>query len=348
MTSVRKTALVVCPGRGTYNRPELGSILGNLNTNQPELQEVLASIDATRASLSQATVTELDQAPHYKSALHQHAINAAALIYAGGYLDYLAIDQERFEVVAITGNSMGWYTTMACAGCWDVPTTTRLVSSMAELTAAGAGAQFIYPLVDSEWRPHPGYQAAVEEQLERYTGDLHMSIHYGGYAVLAGTTEACQAAVAALPKVDDRFPMVLPGHAAFHTNMMADAAVTAQQLWPAHLFQAPAVPLIDGRGHIWSPHVVDQAALQQYTLDHQVTQTYHFTRAIQVAVKEFAPDHIILLGPGAGLGGAVAQALIAMDWQGLTDKTTFTERQQAALPYLLSMGIPAQRTLVTG
>src|SRR5690606_41851366 len=117
-----------------------------------------------------------------------HAINAAALIYAGGYLDYLAIDQERFEVVAITGNSMGWYTTMACAGCWDVPTATRLVSSMAELTEAGAGAQFIYTLVDSGWRPQLGYQASMRGQLESYTSDLHMSIHYRCYAVCDTTS----------------------------------------------------------------------------------------------------------------------------------------------------------------
>ncbi|SDB39413.1 Malonyl CoA-acyl carrier protein transacylase [Pseudidiomarina indica] len=346
MTTTRRTALVVCPGRGTYNRPELGSIIANIGANHTAAKHALAQIDQTRAALKLPTVTELDQAPHYKSTLHQHATNAAALIYAGGYLDYLAINQEQFDIVALTGNSMGWYTTMACAGCWDIATTTRLVTSMAELTAAGAGAQFIYPLVDSEWRPHPGYEAAVAEQLARHEGELYLSIHYGGYAVLAGTTEACQAAVAALPRVDDRFPMILPGHAAFHTAMMTNAADQAQQLWPAHLFHPPSIPLIDGRGHIWTPQAVNTAALQQYTLDHQVTQTYHFTRAIQVAVKEFAPDHIILLGPGAGLGGAVAQALIAMNWQGLDSKTTFAERQQAELPYILSMGIPQQRSLV--
>ena len=348
MATERKTALVVCPGRGTYNKPELGSISANIGENKPNLTNVLQQIDAVRNQLGQPTVTELDQAPLFKTSLHQKPENAAALIYAGGYLDYLAIDDARFEVVGITGNSMGWYTAMASAGCWDIETSTGLVTSMAQLTAGGEGAQFIYPIVDADWRPHQGYIDAVNEQLSRFAGDLKMSIRYGGYAVLAGSEAACSEAVRALPRVDDRFPMILPGHAAFHTHFMHDASQQALDLWPPAAFRPPQVPLIDGRGHIWSPHVVDKSALQRYTLGHQVTQTYDFTCAIQTAVKEFAPDHIILLGPGAGLGGAVAQALIEMNWQGLNSKAEFAARQQADTPYVLSMGLPEQRALVTG
>ncbi|RUO59107.1 malonyl CoA-ACP transacylase [Pseudidiomarina marina] len=356
MATERKTALIVCPGRGTYNKPELGSIVGSISAspstkigdNKANLTDVLHQIDAVRDQLGQPTVTALDQAPLFKTSLHQKPENAAALIYAGGYLDYLSIDHERFEVVGITGNSMGWYTAVASAGCWDIDTSTRLVTNMAQLTAGGEGAQFIYPIVDSDWRPHQGYIDAVNEQLARFPDELKMSIRYGGYAVLAGSEQACTEAVKSLPRVDDRFPMILPGHAAFHTHFMNDASQQALDLWPQAAFRAPQVPLIDGRGHIWSPHVVDKAALHQYTLGHQVTQTYDFTRAIQTAVKEFAPDHIILLGPGAGLGGAVAQALIEMNWQGLNSKAEFAARQQADTPYVLSMGLPEQRALVTG
>lgn len=352
MTTERKTALVVCPGRGTYNKPELGSITGSITAKSPEktpaLADVVRKIDDVRSQVGQPTVSELDQAPLFKTSLHQKPENAAALIYAGGYLDYLAIDESRFEVVGITGNSMGWYTAMASAGCWDIETSTKLVTNMAQLTAGGEGAQFIYPIVDADWRPHQAYIDAVNQQLARFPDDLKMSIRYGGYAVLAGSEDACTEAVRALPRVDDRFPMILPGHAAFHTHFMNQASEQALELWPAAAFRAPQVPLVDGRGHIWSPHIVDKAALQQYTLGHQVTQTYDFTKAIQTAVKEFVPDHIILLGPGTGLGGAVAQALIEMNWQGLSSKAEFTARQQGPAPYVLAMGLPEQRALVTG
>ena len=68
---------------------------------------------------------------------------------------------------------------------------------------------------------------------------------------------------------------------------------------------------------------------------------------MQVAVKEYAPDVIILPGPGDTLGGAIAQALIGIEWQGIAGKADFMARQ-AADPILLSMGRPEQRALVTG
>ncbi len=342
---MKKTALVICPGRGTYNKPELGYIAANLSQNN---SAVLQQIDSVRAAIGCSAVSELDQMKLFKRALHLQPENAAALIYASGYLDFLAIDREQYDVVAITGNSMGWYTAMACAGSWSIDTSTRIVTHMAQLTADGDGAQFIYPLVDEQWQPSRKYHTAVDEQLARFPDELSMSINYGGYAVLAGTTKACQAAIKALPQVDDRFPLLLPNHAAFHTPMMQDASEQALQHWPSALFKAPQVPLVDGRGHIWSSQIVEPLALQQYTLGHQVTQCFDFSVAIQTAVKEFAPDHLILLGPGGALGGAVAQSLIEINWQDLSSKSDFTKRQQNPHPFVLSMGIANQRALVTG
>ena len=60
-----------------------------------------------------------------------------------------------------------------------------------------------------------------------------------------------------------------------------------------------------------------------YTFATQILETYDFTRAVQVAVREYAPDRIILLGPGDTLGGAIAQALIAIEWRGLRSKRGF-------------------------
>ena len=105
--------------------------------------------------------------------------------------------------------------------------------------------------------------------------------------------------------------------------------------------------MIDGRGHIWRPFASNPEALRHYTFVTQILETYDFTRAVQVAVKEYAPDRIILLGPGDTLGGAIAQALIAIEWRGLRSKEDFQE-MQAADPFLISMGREEQRTLVSG
>ena len=66
---------------------------------------------------------------------------------------------------------------------------------------------------------------------------------------------------------------------------------------------------------------------------------------MQVAVREYAPDVIILPGPGDTLGGAIAQSLIAIEWQGIASKADFAARQ-ATDPILLAMGRAEQRARV--
>lgn len=337
---MKRTALVVCPGRGTYNKTEYGYI----RTHNPDAA-LLAQFDKVRDNAELATVSALESMPALNRAVHTKADNAAALIFAAGITDYTAIDFNQFEIVAVTGNSMGWYTALGCAGALSAETGMQLVTDMAQLTAGGSGAQFIYPVVDDRWRPDPKRQALVQQQLTLHQSELFMSIVYGGYAVLAGTVTAVNAAMAALPPCDERFPLLLSGHAGFHTPLMQAASDKALTLWPVSRFNLPQLPLIDGRGHIWPGMGGDLAALQHYTLQHQVCQAYDFSKALQVAVKEFAPQHIILLGPGSGLGSAVAQSLIQINWHGLASKQDFNTVQQSQIPYVLSMGIPEQRLL---
>lgn len=339
---MKKTALVVCPGRGTYNKAELGYI-SRYSTQNKEIAALLAQFDQVRSGLGLATVSGLDQQAMFSRSLHLTADNAAALIFAAGMCDYHSINDNNFDVVAVTGNSMGWYTALGCAGVLTAAGGMQLVTDMAQLTADGAGAQFIYPVIDDNWQADINRITLVQQQLAIHSSELFMSIVYGGYAVIAGSEQAVKAAMAALPPCDERFPLLLAGHAAFHTAFMQAASDKAQALWPVAQFNQPQLPLIDGRGQIWPNFGSDLAALQRYTLQHQVCQTYDFSKALQVAVKEFAPEHIILPGPGASLGGAVAQSLIEINWQGLRSKQDFIAAQQSELPYILSMAIAEQR-----
>jgi hypothetical protein len=109
-----------------------------------------------------------------------------------------------------------------------------------------------------------------------------------------------------------------------------------------------------GLGCRWSTDAARSGALRQqparsrdYTFATQILETYHFTRAIQVAVREFAPDRIILLGPGDTLGGAIAQALIAIEWRGCA-RRRISRPCRSEAPFLLAMGREEQRLLVTG
>ena len=95
----KQSILVVCPGRGTYNAPELG-YLARHHGGRAEL----AAFDALRARHGAPTLSELDGAAKFSPSLHTRGDIAAPLIYAASYLDFLSIDRDRFEVVAVTGN----------------------------------------------------------------------------------------------------------------------------------------------------------------------------------------------------------------------------------------------------
>jgi [acyl-carrier-protein] S-malonyltransferase len=92
------TAIVICPGRGTYNATEIGTLARH---GDPAL---IAAFDAARAALRQETLTALDAGP-YSLARHSRGDNASALIYAATLSDFRAI--RGVDIVAVSGNSMG-------------------------------------------------------------------------------------------------------------------------------------------------------------------------------------------------------------------------------------------------
>jgi malonyl CoA-acyl carrier protein transacylase len=341
----KQTALVIAPGRGTYAKGELGYLARH---HGPRAQ-IIARFDAVRAAKGQPTLTKLDGAERFSNSLHLRGDVAAPLIFAASYLDYLAIDRDRFDVVAVTGNSMGWYSALACAGAVSGDDGFAIADAMGVNSGAhGPGGQIVVTIVDEHWQEIPGLRATIAALCAQISArDGHfaaLSIDLGGMLVLAGDAAGLKALTAALPPVPGRAPLALAGHGPFHTPLMHASSAQARAQLEAALFRNPAVPLVDGRGAIWRRFGQASPAMHDYTFGHQILAPYDFTRAVQVAVREFAPDRIILLGPGETLGGAIAQALIAIQWRGLTRKADFIQRQ-AEDPLLIAMGRDGQREL---
>lgn len=336
-------AVLVCPGRGTYNKPELG-YLARHHAGHP----LLETFDALRREEGQTPVTELDGAARFSNKTHTVGDAASPLIYACSYLDRLAL-AEDVELVGVTGNSMGWYIALAAAGALDAEGGFQVVNTMGRLMQEAAiGGQMVYPCTGSNWRPDPARRADLLRTVaEIDAGDavLRLSIDLGGMLVLAGDEAGLKAFEAAVPRVDERFPMRLPHHAAFHTHLQAPVAEQGRAALPPTLFGQPDLPLIDGRGAVWWPGATDTRALYDYTLGHQVTEPYDFARAIRNAAREFAPDMFIVTGPGSTLGGSVAQSLVGANWRGVEDKASFRARQDDT-PLLVSMGLEDQRAIV--
>lgn len=345
MTDTRRTAVVICPGRGTYNASELGY----LGRTFPD-RAMLSGFDAARAAQGQETLSALDGAERFLVSKHSRGDNASGLIFAASYGDFLAIDRALVDIVAVTGNSMGWYTALACAGALGPGEAFHLANTMGSLMQRTLiGGQLVHPFMDEDWFPRAERREALLDLARQITSRdghiLHLSINLGGMLVMAGDDAGLKAFERAVETVQGRFPMRLANHAAFHTPLMEPVAAQGRHALANLPVMQPELPLIDGRGMTWWPGSTDTADLWDYTLTEQVTRTFDFTRAVTVAAREFAPDMFIVTGPGSTLGGAVAQSLILAAWRSMGSKADF-KREQAARPLLLSMGVPEQRRII--
>ena len=56
-------------------------------------------------------------------------------------------------------------------------------------------------------------------------------------------------------------------------------------------------------------------------------------------LREFAPDHVILPGPGNTLGGIVGQVMVREGWRGVRSKDDFLALQAVESPFVLSLGL---------
>lgn len=336
---MKEKLLVICPGRGTYNATELGY----LRRYHKDAADMTARLDAYRAQQGQPSISELDGAEKYSPSLHMPGNNASLLIYACALADFAAIDRDRYEVVAVTGNSMGWYLALSCAGVLDFDGGARLVNMMGRLMhEKGVGGQVVWSMADENWQTDPAKVAEIGAVVtEAGDRNVHVSIRLGAMVVFAGDEAGVKWLMERLPK-DDRFPMKLNYHAAFHSPLLDNIVPLARAANPLEDFGQGSIPAIDGTGRIWSPSAFDPAAIYDYTLGAQINRTYDFTLAVQVAAAEFAPDRILVLGPGTTLGAPVAQALIQNGWRGLSGKADFQARQ-IENPLLISMGMAEQR-----
>ncbi len=343
-----KRVALLCPGRGAYARTELGSLTRKA-ASDARAQSVLQRLDSARKGA--ASVGALDSSERFSSQ-HLAGENAAALIFSGTLMDAVTLRSD-LELVAVGGNSMGFYSALAVSGALGLEQGFLLADAMGTYQRDGVvGGQVIVPVCDDEWRADAAAVAAVDAallQVQREGLQVAHSIHLGGHAVLAGDDAAVKRLLQLLPKrrIGEReYPFQLLGHSAFHTPLMMPTSTKAQARFEGLSWSAPRLPLVDGRGCVFMPRTACPQELWRYTLGTQVTDTFDFTLAVRVILREFAPDALVLLGPGDSLGSPVAQVLIQEGWQGLHCRSDFIKRQQSAEPIVLSFARDEQRAFV--
>jgi len=318
--------LLVAPGRGAYGPSEHGA------AERYASSPLLAEADRRRAAAGRPTVSALLGAPAFDEALHLDPVNASVLVYTLSAIEGAALRGPDLRIAAVCGNSLGWYTALHLAGALPFADGLRLVETMARLSSAGDGTgQIVYPLADDGWRPDPARREAVEAAIRAAQdggGFAAWSVDLGGYAVLGADAEGLALLRAALPPVESggrRYPIALPGHRAFHTELAAPRSPAAREELADLAFGMPEVPLIDGRGAQHRPLTASPAELRDYTLGAQVASPFDLAAAVRVGLREYAPDEVVLLGPGTSIAGALGMTIVREGWRGIRSKADLRE-----------------------
>ena len=335
----RERIVIICPGRGSYTRDTQGYLNKNIQSSSNKIKYM----DDERNNTGLPTLTEIDS-QKFKASIHMKGEHASTLIYACSLVDYYSIDQSKYKIVAILGNSMGWYSTLSFSKSLHYQKAYGLIDVMGSMMKNRIiGGQIIYSIADDDWNINKSLMKQCLKEVEKVGAKI--SIYLGGYIVIGADQEALNTLLKRLPKKDN-YPFQLPYHAAFHTPLLQSISKEAKEIFSKDTFLKPQTPIIDGRGYIWSPWSTNETDLWNYTFDHQVCNTYDFTKSLTVSIKEFSPDKIVLLGPGNTLGGAIGQILCKLKWKNIASKKDFVSLQKEN-PFLISMGIPDQRELIS-
>ena len=329
-------AVIVFPGSGSYTADALGSLDAR--------HRFVRQAEELRSRDGLPSLVELDRASRFDPQLHLQPIHALPLTFLASLLDAERAGKDH-DPVAVLGNSLGWYTALVATAALSFADGFRLVQEIARLQQRligqpEPGGQVIYPLTDSAWQVDSNMAAAVDRALAQGDGEVYRSIDLGGFAVLAGSQSGVARLLASMPPIIlgvRRYPLRLALHCPLHSPLARDLASEAGALLADLEWQAPDVTLVDGRGVRFTPWSTDPAQLAAYSLGEHLTQPYDFAASLRVALREYAPDAVVLAGPGNSLGAICGQIVVAEGYRGIRSRSDFEAVQRGRSPLVLGM-----------
>ena len=329
-------AAVAFPGRGSYGPGSLGSL--------PADHPWVTRADELRAAAGLPPLSEVDAAEAFTPALHLRPSNAWPLTFLVSLLDAERIADDH-EVVVVVASSIGWYTALAASGALEFDDAFRLVQQMAlaaeePLDDSATAAELVYPLIDDAWERDDARPGLIDAALADAGEGAARALELGSFSVIAGTAGAVGRVGAALPPVTmggRSYPLRLASADAWHTPLRARSAADAAARLGDLRWERPRVTIVDGRGVRFTPLSADPARLAEQSLVGHAEAPYDFARAFRVEMREYAPDVVLLPGPGATLGTACAQLIVAEGYRGIRSRTELEAVQAGPSPLLLSM-----------
>ena len=329
-------AIVAFPGRGAYAASALGSL--------PPGHAWVRRADELRSGAGLPSLSDIDASDRFVGAVHLRPTHAWPLTFLIGLLDAERIADDH-EVVVVVASSIGWYTALAASGALGFDDAFRLVQRMAlaadePLADDSAAGELVYPLTDDSWDRDEGRSAAVDAAIARAGTAAARAIELGSFSVVGGTATGIERVREALPPVTvggRRYPLKLGSGDGWHTPLRTAAAAAAVDDLADLAWDRPNVTLVDGRGARFTPWSTDPGELARVTLQDQADAPYDFARAFRVALREYAPDVVLLPGPGSTLGAPCAQIVVGEGYRGVRTRADFEAVQAGPSPIVLSM-----------
>lgn len=328
-------AVLVMPDAAAYGPATLGSL--------PLDDPLVERADELRRGRGLESLRAIDRAPRYDPAVHGRPAN-------GGPLSYLValLDAERalldHEVVAVVATSVGWCAALAATGAISAPDGLALIQEIGLLQeAVPDSARIVYPVTDGDWRPMDACRRALDAALSDSDGNgggVALSIEMGGYAVLAGGDAAVTQVAGTLPAVqigERSYPLRLAGLGGLHTPAAQPLADQLASRMAEIVWRVPQTTLIDGRGMRYAPWSTDPAELARYSLGELLVTPYRFATGLRVALREYAPDVLVLPGPGSSLGAICGQVIAAEGYRTVRSRRDFRAVQASPQPLVLAM-----------
>jgi [acyl-carrier-protein] S-malonyltransferase len=182
------------------------------------------------------------------------------------------------QVALVAGHSLGEYSALTAAGCFDLATAARLLRTRGEAMQAavppGEGAMAALLGAEPEQAAAICAEAAGGEVLEVANDNG------GGQVVVSGAAAAVARAVEAAKAAGIRRAMLLPVSAPFHCAMMAPAADVMREALGKAAMAHPAVPVV---ANVTAAPVSDPDTIREL-LVRQVTGTVRWRECVAAMV----------------------------------------------------------------
>ncbi len=231
------TLAFVFPGQGSQ-APGMGR---DLAAAFPAAREVFQEVDeALKQNLSrlmfEGSAEALTLTANAQPALMAHSLAVVRTLAKEGGFELAA------RVSLVAGHSLGEYSALTAAGCFDIATAARLLrlrgEAMQRAVPEGEGA--MAALLGAERAQADAICAgAAEGDVIEVAND-----NGGGQVVVSGATAAVERAVEAAKAAGVKRAMLLPVSAPFHCALMEPAAHEMEEALGRAAMVVPAVPVV--------------------------------------------------------------------------------------------------------